>query len=553
MCQSKKKCIFAEDLTFIIIINYPMLRRIRLCLAIIFWVLITWLLVDFTGTAHAYLGWMAKIQFMPALLALNVGVLLFLVALTFLFGRIYCSVICPLGVMQDAIAWFNRKKNKYSYSPAHDFMRPIFLLLAGVALTAGFGWVAGLIFPYSTYGRIVGTMVAPLYKLGNNVLAEIAEHYDSYAFYGVDVWLKSVGALAIALVTWCIIAVLAWRGGRTWCNTVCPVGTLLGMMSRHARLKVVLNADECRNCRKCERNCKAACIDLKNHEIDYSRCVVCGDCLDQCKFGAMTFGFKPMIDKENIIYAQWKREQAAKATADTATEAKGDTVDDGRRAVLTSTALLVGATLAKAQDKTTDGGYAIIEDKKNPARQHRITPPGSLSVSNLEDHCTACQLCIDACPNDVLRPSSSLRHFMQPEVSFERGYCRPECNRCSQVCPTSAIRPVTIEERTAIQVGHAVWVRENCIAANDFKSCGNCARHCPTGAIQMVPEGEGFRQNERGRWVDRDNRPVDMSAVHVIPVVNEEKCIGCGACENLCPVRPYSAIYVEGHELHKEI
>ena len=147
MCQSKKKCIFAEDLTFIIIINYPMLRRIRLCLAIIFWVLITWLLVDFTGTAHAYLGWMAKIQFMPALLALNVGVLLFLVALTFLFGRIYCSVICPLGVMQDAIAWFNRKKNKYSYSPAHDFMRPIFLLLAGVALTAGFGWVAGLIFP----------------------------------------------------------------------------------------------------------------------------------------------------------------------------------------------------------------------------------------------------------------------------------------------------------------------------------------------------------------------------------------------------------------------
>jgi ferredoxin len=112
---------------------------------------------------------------------------------------------------------------------------------------------------------------------------------------------------------------------------------------------------------------------------------------------------------------------------------------------------------------------------------------------------------------------------------------------------------VTIEERTAIQVGHAVWLRENCIAANDFKSCGNCARHCPTGAIQMVPEGEGFRQNERGRWVDRDNRPVDMSAVHVIPVVNEEKCIGCGACENLCPVRPYSAIYVEGHELHKEI
>ncbi|MCR4921355.1 MAG: 4Fe-4S binding protein [Bacteroidaceae bacterium] len=525
-----------------------MLRKTRLCLAIIFWVLITWLLVDFTSTAHAYLGWMAKIQFIPALLSVNVGVLIFLVALTLLFGRIYCSFICPLGVMQDVIAWFRRKKNKYSYSPAHELMRPIFVLLAGVALAAGFGWLAGLIFPYSAYGRIVGTLVAPLYKLANNVLAGIAEHYESYAFYEVDVWLKSVGALVIALATWCIIAVLAWRGGRTWCNTVCPVGTVLGMLSRHARLKVVIDANECRNCRKCERNCKAACIDLENHEIDYSRCVVCGDCLEECKFGALAFGYKPMIDKENIIYAQRKKEQAAPPKKETA-----EPIDEGRRAVLTSTALLAGAALAQAQDKTTDGGYAIIEDKKKPERAHRIVPPGALSAANLREHCTACQLCIDSCPNDVLRPSNKLNNFMQPEVSFERGYCRPECNRCSQVCPTGAIKPVTIEERTAIQVGHAVWVRENCIPANEFKTCGNCARHCPTGAIQMVPEGEGLHRNERGRWVDRDNRPIDMNAVHVIPVVNEEKCIGCGACENLCPVRPYSAIYVEGHDKHREI
>ena len=182
---------FAEILHLLIIIIYAMLRKIRVTLALIFWVSITWLLVDFTGTAHVYLGWMAKIQLMPALLSLNVAVLLLLTVLTLLLGRIYCSVICPLGVMQDAIAWFNRKKNKYSYSPAHDIMRPLFVLGAGVALSAGLGWLAGLIFPYSTYGRIVGSMVAPLYKMGNNVLASIAEHYDSYAFYSVDVWMKS--------------------------------------------------------------------------------------------------------------------------------------------------------------------------------------------------------------------------------------------------------------------------------------------------------------------------------------------------------------------------
>ena len=151
-----------------------MLRKIRLTLAIIFWVLITWLLLDFTGTAQAYLGWMAKIQFIPALLALNIGALLFVVTLTLLTGRIYCSIICPLGVMQDFIAWLRRKKNKYNYSPAKSTLRLIVLVVAFAILVANVGWLAGLVFPYSTYGRIVSTILAPLYKLANNGLAAIA-------------------------------------------------------------------------------------------------------------------------------------------------------------------------------------------------------------------------------------------------------------------------------------------------------------------------------------------------------------------------------------------
>ena len=530
-----------------------MLRKIRLTLAIVFWVLITWLLVDFTGTAHAYLGWMAKIQFMPALLAVNVGVLFFLVALTLLFGRIYCSVICPLGVMQDAIAWLNRKKNKYSYSREKGLLRACFVLAAGVLLTVGLGWVASLVFPYSTYGRIVGTVLAPLYKMGNNVLAGIAERHESYAFYTVDVWLKSLPALIMALAAWIVIAVLAWRGGRTWCNTVCPVGTLLGMISRHSRLKVVMNAEACKNCRKCERNCKSACIDLKNHTIDYSRCVVCGNCLEECRFDALSFGYKPMIDKENIIYNDWREKQEKKSEeTKTDEDLKNPAIDEGRRAVLTSAALLVGTSVMKAQEKTTDGGFAIIEDKKKPHREHQITPPGSISVRHLREQCTACQLCIDSCPNDVLRPSTRLATFMQPEVSYERGYCRPECNRCSQVCPTGAIQPIEIDVRKETQVGHAVWVESNCIPAKDGKPCGNCARHCPVQAIQLVPAGSKYHQ-DRGQWFDADNKRVDGRLVPMIPVVNEEKCIGCGACEYVCPSRPFSAIYVEGHEVHKEV
>ena len=523
-----------------------MLRNIRLTLAIIFWVLITWLLLDFTGTAHAYLGWMAKIQFIPALLALNIGALLFVVTLTLLMGRIYCSVICPLGVMQDAIAWLRKKKNKYSYSPERTVLRYTVLVVACASLALGVAWLGGLIFPYSTYGRIVSTIVAPIYKLANNGLAALAAHYGSYAFYEVDVWLKSVSALVVALLTWGIIAMLAWKGGRTWCNTICPVGTLLGLISRHSLFKMTIDADKCKNCRKCERNCKASCINIDTHTIDYSRCVVCGNCEGQCAFDAMHF----------TSLSKGKGASSALGSQFTPPLEGTGEAGAGRRAVLTSVALLAGTALAKAQSKvepkTTDGGLADIIKKKRPKREKLITPPGSLSIRNLRSHCTACQLCIDACPNDVLRPSSSLERFMQPEVSYERGYCRPECNRCSQVCPTSAIQPVSVEERTAIQVGHAVWTRDLCIPVKDEKPCGLCARKCPAQAIQMVPLQAGVHQ-DGWRWRDADNQEIPREKVLLIPVVNEEKCIGCGACENLCPSNPISAIHVEGHEVHREI
>ena len=294
-----------------------------------------------------------------------------------------------------------------------------------------------------------------------------------------------------------------------------------------------IDAEKCKNCRKCERNCKAACIDLSTHTVDYSRCVVCGDCLEECKFGALKFTDQKVSPLRGDLEGSF-----------------------GRRSALTSIALLAGTAIAKAQSKvepkTTDGGLADIIKKKKPRREKLIAPPGSLSIRNLRSHCTACQLCIDACPNDVLRPSSSLDRFMQPEVSFEKGYCRPECTRCSEVCPTSAIRPITVEQRTAIQVGHAVWTRDLCIPVKDEKPCGLCARKCPAQAIQMVPLQAGVHQ-DGWRWRDADNQEIPREKVLLIPVVNEEKCIGCGACENLCPSNPISAIYVEGHEVHREI
>ena len=496
-----------------------MLRTIRITLATVMFIGITWLFVDFTGTALHWFSWMPKLQAMEAILALNFAVVAFLLVLTLVCGRIYCSVICPLGIMQDIFGWLGKKqkKNRYTYSKELRWLRYPVLVVFVVLLLAGIGTLFQLLAPYSTFGLIATNVLQPVWMAGNNVLAAIAEHYDSYAFYHKDVWLRSLPSLIISIVSLVILAVLAWRNGRTYCNTICPVGTFLSFFSRFSFLKIHFDEEKCRNCSLCSKNCKSACIDFKTHTVDYSRCVVCGNCIESCKFGALSYS-RPSRDS-----------RLSRDTRDSSPES------DGRRAFMISSGLLATAALAQQKDKIMDGGLAEIEDKVAPERQTPLTPPGSQSMKNFAQHCTGCQLCISNCPNDVLRPSDDLLHLMMPTMSYERGYCRPKCNTCSEVCPAGAIKPLAHELKASTQIGHAVFIKKNCVAINDGVECGNCARHCPVGAIDMVP-----------------SNPDDEESPY-IPAVNESRCIGCGACEYLCPARPFSAIYVEGHEVHKEI
>ncbi|MBR6746671.1 MAG: 4Fe-4S binding protein [Muribaculaceae bacterium] len=498
-----------------------MLRKIRLSLAVLFFIAVTALFLDFTGTVHAWLGWTAQIQFLPALLALNVVVVVALVAITLLIGRVYCSVICPLGIFQDIVSWISgkRKKKKYrfSYSPEKKWLRYGVLALFVIAFIAGIGSIVALLAPYSSFGRIVSNLFTPLYQMGNNVLAYFAERAESYTFYETEVWIKSVPTFIIAAVTMIVLIVLAWQNGRTYCNTICPVGTILGVLSRYSLFRIVIDKEKCNSCGLCSRKCKASCINGNEHSIDYSRCVACMDCIDTCKHNAISF-----TRKRKNADSKLSKTSDTKAT------------DSGRRNFLSIGVAVAATSIMKAQEKKVDGGLAVIEDKQVPQRATAIIPAGAKSAKNFAQHCTACQLCVSACPNGVLRPSTELMSLMQPEMSYERGYCRPECTRCSDVCPTGAIKPITIEEKSSIRIGHAVWIKKNCVPLTDGVECGNCARHCPAGAITMIPSKVG-----------------DDNSVK-IPAINEALCIGCGACENLCPSRPFSAIYVEGHMVHSE-
>lgn len=509
-----------------------MLRKIRVCLGIVVLLAITFLFVDVSHFGASHLDWLAHIQILPAFMEGNVAVVAALLLATLVLGRVYCSVICPMGLMQDVVARLGlraKPKRKYEFSKEKRALRLIVLAVFVACMVAGVGSVVALLAPYSSYGRIVQNLLEPVYRFGNNLLAAGAEEADSYAFSRADLWVRSWPVFGLAALTFLAVSFFAWRYGRTYCNTICPVGTILGYVSKFSLLAPVIDGSKCIGCRQCERRCKAACIDIKGtrakgreHAIDHSRCVSCFDCIDNCEHGAIRY--------------TWRRRAAspspARPAASTAPQAAASP-DAGKRAFLTGLGAMAASAAVAQREKLVDGGLTILEDKRPPQRETPIVPPGARSLRNLSRKCTGCQLCVAKCPNGVLRPSTDISTFMQPRMSFERGYCRPECNTCSQVCPAGAIEPIDHGTKAATQLGHAVWVFDRCVVNVDEVKCGNCARHCPNGAISMIPSPmlPGLR----------------------IPAVNEERCIGCGACEHVCPARPLSAIYVEGHENHKEI
>lgn len=497
-----------------------MLRKIRIILALVIFIGITLLLV---GIGRQWWGWMASLQFLPSFLALNLPVLLGILLLTFLLGRLYCSVICPLGVFQDIVIRLRRsfgkflnkrqarrfarlkaegkplpkprnRSQRFFYKKEHRVVRA-----AVLALTIASAFVSGqllltLLAPYSAYGRIVRSITG---------LAE----GESMA----------PALLITAGITLALICFLAWNRGRAYCNTICPVGTVLSLLSRFSLFRLTIDESKCVGCKRCANRCKASCINSEQHYVDGSRCVLCFDCIDNCSEGAIKYkfvGLRPALPKNSA---------AAK---------KDGPSDSGRRNFLATGAALIGtAALSEAQVvKRLDGGLADVVDKKTPERRGRLVPFGSLSVKHFYDHCTACQLCVSNCPNDVLRPSTDLEHFLQPQMGYEKGWCRPECTACSEVCPTDAIGPIQRDEKLSVSIGKARVNLELCFAALDKENCGNCARHCPTGAIRMI-NAEGY------------SRPVPAVAAH--------HCIGCGACEFLCPSRPISAITVDGLSVHE--
>ena len=484
-----------------------MLRKLRIIISAIIFALITFYFLDFAGLLSNRFHALAHLQLIPAILSVSIGILIFLITLALLFGRVYCSTICPMGIFQDVVNRISRpfkskKQRKFKYTRPKTILRWSVVVVCVLTFLLGFPFIVGLLDPYSAYGRMIVNVFKPIYLAGNNLLENIFTSFDNYTFYKVNISILSIFSFIVGILTFLIIGYMAWRHGRTWCNTICPVGTTLGFLSKFSLFKVRINTANCTSCGRCVRNCKSSCIDVREQQVDNSRCVACFNCLGECKDNAISYSLPKSSAKKDVDASKRRFLSASVATA------------------------AIAPQTVKAQVAS------VLNKKPNYNKEHPITPPGSISQKHLLNHCTSCHLCVSKCPSHIIKPAFmeyGIAGIMQPTVSFEKGFCNYDCTVCGDVCPNGAIKPLTVEEKHRTQMGYVVFVKEDCIVYKDETSCGACSEHCPTQALAMVPYKDGL----------------------TIPLVDKDICVGCGGCEYVCPTVP-RAVHIEGNPVHKE-
>jgi ferredoxin-type protein NapF len=458
----------------------------------------------------------SSLQLFPSLLkilfisGITAAGLYFVLLLTALFGRVYCSGICPLGIYQDFIIRLSRllkKKRWFSFRvPMYSTHYGILALLL-VTVLSGSVLLLNFLEPFSLFGRIAHTLFRPVLVLLNNGFAWLLTGMDIFILFPVQLYDVTISVLAIIITCTAALTVLAFYQGRLFCNLLCPAGAVLGIMSRWSVFTLVINEETCTHCKLCEKVCKAQCIDSSNQSIDFAACVGCFNCMDACH-------------TDGVVYRlRWKKGGAPVMQP----------LYASRRRLLKSTmavaaSVIVPQSLSSSDTLRTASGF-------DESRKHPITPPGSKGTEHFSSQCTACQLCVSSCPTGVLQPAFldyGIAGILQPKMRYDVSYCNYDCTVCTEICPTGAILPLAHDEKKLVQMGKAKFFKDDCIVITKKKDCGACSEHCPTKAVNMVPYEGGI----------------------FLPEVNEKICTGCGGCEHACPTVPRKAIYVEANPVH---
>ncbi|MBT3379812.1 MAG: 4Fe-4S dicluster domain-containing protein [Lentisphaerae bacterium] len=476
-----------------------------------------------------------RYQFLPALLAVltvpcsaAAAVLVVLVLLTLAFGRVYCACLCPLGVLQDLARRTGRlvqalrkqqDRSRHSNGDWRPALRYTVLAVALFSSVLGGLGILNALAPYSLFGRTMTNLGGPILELGRRGLSLACERLEIFQFSEPGTIPVVGGVLSITAIMLLGLCASSAARGRLYCNTLCPVGALLGLLSHVSRFRVRADRETCTACGLCARRCRTDAIQVAaagSVQVDQSSCVRCFDCLRVCPSASLAFttvGTTGTCSVEDV---------AGELTADGNQMGLSAGCRNSRRSFLGFTAASVAGVAAVPF-------RPFVAPRLLSADSGAVTPPGSLSTDNFASHCTGCHLCVAACPTGVIRPDIfkyGFRGLLQPTLSFDHGYCDYDCNVCTQVCPSGAIRPLAMEAKQRTQIGIAELHKSRCVVYLQDEECGACAEVCPTHAVYTV---------ERDRIL--------------YPETNGGLCVGCGMCEHVCPQRP-RAIIVEGSAVH---
>jgi polyferredoxin len=494
------------------------LRKFRIVFSAVVLVCFVLVFIDFRSLIPVkYINYLLYLQFVPSaikyfnLKTIAAAGFLVVLLLTLLSGRTYCSFLCPLGIGQDLnsrIGGKIRKKfRRFGFKKPHTIIRYSLLAITlGVTIIWGI-YLLTLLDPYSIFGRFVTFFIKPVVLIINNFFAHILEKFDIYTLSHIDIKGFSILTYAIPVAFFLLTGILSLIKGRLYCNMICPVGTLLGLLSKISLFRVKFIESECSRCGRCSLVCKSSCIDFLNQNIDISRCVDCFNCISSCPDKALSYS---LVGSRNT---------------------KHKTDESKRRFVAGSLLMLFGVSESlRAQEKSVPvpkRESTVKESKTSP-----VCPPGAGSIEEFTNHCTACSMCITACPNGVLKPSVKqygITGLLQPVMDYHKSFCTYNCTVCTEVCPTSALKPLLLEAKKLTQIGKVNFIKDNCIVKTEKTACGACSEACPTKAVYMIPYEGNL----------------------VIPETNQEICIGCGHCEYACPTTPFKAIYVDGNPVHQ--
>ncbi len=457
-----------------------------------------------TGYVYRYLGW---------------GLLI--IGVTLLFGRVFCNWICPYGTLHQFIGWlFNTRngKERISSNEYRNFYWMKYSILTVLLILAAFGTLQiGLLDPICLMYRTFATVVAPATDMALSTISsgavvagidsspidnlKFAPGVESRVFIG-SFW---IGVFMFVLVGMNVII------PRFFCRVMCPLGAFLGVLSRYSLFRINRDVHKCTDCNLCLTRCEGAADPMG--QVRLSECFSCMNCIDDCPEDALSFTMFNLDTKQVVVAPDLGR----------------------RKFVFSSIAGVLAFPFIKNHGVNTDKNFS----------PELIRPPGSVEESDFLAKCIKCDQCINACPTNVLQPATwsqgGLESLWTPVMKFTVGHCQYKCTLCSEVCPTGAIRRITVEEKLGkgkyqeqgpIRLGTAFFDIGRCLPHAMEIPCVVCEEVCPTSpkAIQT-----------------KDYQVKDVYGNFVIlnkPFMVPDLCIGCGICETECPIKDSRAVYV---------